>query len=309
MIVNVRAMIEEESEIDSTSSDGLSHIRGEWSDSEILHWLNLADIHITKKIIEASEQYYEETDTSLGYIKDQREYDISSIFGGRIWKITAVERTDVSAQNRFLFALDQFQDQQQYEGTSIAALVVPFRDRFYIRGKFLGILPTPDTTIANNIKLYFNFIPAKMHVGLCGETPSSNPTTSFTMSSSPSLGQIIRLTDYYKGAKVEITSGKGIGQQRTITAFDRSTLVATIDSAWDTDGVPNQQSVYEILPQTLPQYQEVLELYAVKGLLAKDNERTTRYDALYAEQYNDLINTIRDRQEAEGRRIRYVPDE
>jgi hypothetical protein len=302
-------MLEEESELDVSSTGGLVHNKGEWSDDEILRWLNRADLHLTKKILEASEQYYEETDTSLGFIDGQREYDISGIFGGRLWKVTAVERTDVNTQNRFLFALDQFQDQQQYEGTSIAALVVPFRDRFYIRGKFIGILPTPDSTVANNLKIYFNFLPAKMHVAKAGATPSTNQTTTFTMSASPILGTIIRTTDYYKGAVVEITSGQGIGQRRTITAFNRTTLVATVDSAWDTGGVPNQETVYEIAPQTLDAYQEVMTLYAVKGLLAKENEQYRRYEALYNEQYADLINTIRDRQTSEARRVRYIPDE
>lgn len=307
MIVNVRAMLEEESEI---GDDGFLHEAGEWSDSEILHWLNLADLHLVKKIVEADEQYFEDTDTSLGFIKDQLEYDFSSVFGGRVWKVTAVSRLDDNGDETFYFTVDQFQDQNQYQDQSIATLIIPYRDRFYIRGTKIGLLPTPQETKANNVKLYFNVLPAKMHVGKCGAQPSSNVSTTFTMASSPILGSIRKhATDYYKGMKVQITSGTGEGQIRTITGFNRSTLVATVDSAWDDGGTPNTNSVYEILPQGLEQYQEILELYAVLGLMAKDDESYKSYNRLYSEKFDDLINTIRDRQTSEPRRVRYIPDE
>lgn len=50
----------------------------------------------------------------------------------------------------------------------------------------------------------------------------------------------------YVGKIIEITSGTGIGQIRSITAFDTATNTATVASLWDS-GIPDATSGYDIL--------------------------------------------------------------
>lgn len=52
------------------------------------------------------------------------------------------------------------------------------------------------------------------------------------------------VTDFYKGTTVHVYSGAGAGQSRFITAYDGTTKVATVDSAWATQ--PNNTSLFVI---------------------------------------------------------------
>lgn len=50
--------------------------------------------------------------------------------------------------------------------------------------------------------------------------------------------------DFYKGMPITITDGTGVGQTRTITAYDPVTKTATVDTAWDSP--PDATSSYSI---------------------------------------------------------------
>lgn len=52
------------------------------------------------------------------------------------------------------------------------------------------------------------------------------------------------LTNYYNEMQIEILSGTGSGQTKTISAYNGTTKVATVDSAWSV--TPNNTSVYRI---------------------------------------------------------------
>ena len=52
-------------------------------------------------------------------------------------------------------------------------------------------------------------------------------------------------TDFYVGAQVKIDSGTGVGQTRTITAYNGTSKVATVDRNWATN--PDNTSVFTVL--------------------------------------------------------------
>lgn len=52
------------------------------------------------------------------------------------------------------------------------------------------------------------------------------------------------VTDFYVGQVVFITSGTGLGQQRTISAYNGTTKVATVSAAWGVN--PDNTSVYQV---------------------------------------------------------------
>ena len=52
------------------------------------------------------------------------------------------------------------------------------------------------------------------------------------------------LTSYYNEMQIEILSGTGSGQTKTISAYDGSTKIAIVDSAWSV--TPNSTSVFKI---------------------------------------------------------------
>ena len=54
------------------------------------------------------------------------------------------------------------------------------------------------------------------------------------------------ITDFYKNGLVSITSGTGVGQSRSITAYDGATKIATVDRNWGTNPIAGDG--YIVLP-------------------------------------------------------------
>jgi hypothetical protein len=65
-------------------------------------------------------------------------------------------------------------------------------------------------------------------------------------------------TDLYKGNRLKIYSGTGAGQTRTITAYNGSTKVATVDWNWTT--TPDNTSLYAVLPADGPSVNSSLQV-------------------------------------------------
>lgn len=53
------------------------------------------------------------------------------------------------------------------------------------------------------------------------------------------------VTDFYKNMTVHTTGGTGSGQDRVVTAYNGTTKVATVDSAWGTN--PNNTTTYDVI--------------------------------------------------------------
>jgi hypothetical protein len=70
-------------------------------------------------------------------------------------------------------------------------------------------------------------------------TSQSGTANTITLDTSSDL-----LSDYYNEMQIEITSGTGSGQTKTITAYNGTTKVATVDSNWSV--TPNNTSVFKI---------------------------------------------------------------
>ena len=71
------------------------------------------------------------------------------------------------------------------------------------------------------------------------DTATAGGASTITLASGSST-----VNDFYNTLQIEILSGTGVGQKRTISDYVGSTLVATVSVAWDV--VPDSTSVYEI---------------------------------------------------------------
>lgn len=72
-------------------------------------------------------------------------------------------------------------------------------------------------------------------------TAQAGGGTSITLDASASA-----TTDYYKNDLIYITGGTGVGQSRFCTAYNETTKVATVNSAWATN--PDNTSTFAIIP-------------------------------------------------------------
>lgn len=81
-------------------------------------------------------------------------------------------------------------------------------------------------------KLYFQS-------SLCAATAQAATSTSITLAANASS-----TNNYYNGLTIRTTSGTGSGQSRTISAYDGSTKIATVSTAWTT--TPDTTTTYTI---------------------------------------------------------------
>lgn len=72
-------------------------------------------------------------------------------------------------------------------------------------------------------------------------TATAGSSTTITF---PAAGNVSALDDWYNGLEIEITSGTGSGQTRTISDYVGSTRVATVSVDWTTN--PDATSVFEV---------------------------------------------------------------
>jgi len=72
-------------------------------------------------------------------------------------------------------------------------------------------------------------------IGESGQSRLSDSNGSTTLYLEEAHGHNSTDTDYYVGFYVEIYSGTGSGQTRKISAYDETTLICTLDTAWETE--------------------------------------------------------------------------
>lgn len=126
-----------------------------------------------------------------------------------------------------------WQDRMQYIDNSIMTEYEPFS----IIDDYLEFPLLPGS---GTMRVWYTRRPVGMLYGTCGATVSS---TTFTLPTTPTEGEVVVQDDYYIGMKVYFG-----GQIRRITDYVASTKVATIDAAWATNPTASTSTVEIIAP-------------------------------------------------------------
>lgn len=136
----------------------------------------------------------------------------------------------------------------------ITPIIVPQRVEMEGDGERTSIIrpvdPTKDIFWLNNNCLIHKFAFENYTGSACafpdhtihnGTAQTAN-TNSITLASSADV-----LNDFYREMQVTITSGTGAGQTKTITTYNGTSKVATVDTNWSV--VPDNTSAYSVLIQ------------------------------------------------------------
>lgn len=254
-------------EINQASSDGFL------SSHEIAAFINRGQDAMVTRIMEADQNFFEDTDQTLGFVADQEEYDLPAKVQNR--KLTLVKRTDLNVPDGKILEYMPFQQAKRLLGAGGAlADIVTSDEVYYLRGNKIGIKPTPKITVATNLLLHYLQLPHELHwaqVDSPTGTTFRMPTSTTATPPYLKAGRISTTPNYYIGAKIRILSGTDRGLERTITAYNVATRFATIDSAWTLGNVQNQD--YVILSPIPDEHHNLLyQLGLMKSAKkAKDN--------------------------------------
>jgi len=273
---------------------------GFMTDNNIAQYINLGQAFFATKISDKDEGYFEAQDSSLGFIADQREYTLPDAI--RNQTISMVERTDLDTPSQLRKI--RFQDRERYDNNGSSSPLGSDDRRYYLRGPNIGIIPTPDETIANNLRLSYVRNLSDLSYG----TVASGTTTTLRLAATPTAGVSNIYDDYYIGDRIAIISGAGVGQIRTISDYDASNRNVTIDTAWTS--TPNTSSQYSLLSAIPEQYQELLALYAVKRIHTKglDIDGITAINADFATLLLEMLKSINQRTKDNPKSIRSTYD-
>src|SRR3989344_5361885 len=83
---------------------------GYFSDSELAAYVNRGQDLMSAKIIESDQNFFEESDQTLGFVANQEEYELPAALWDR--KITKVTRTDLSSPKQL--SKIRFQEKDHY---------------------------------------------------------------------------------------------------------------------------------------------------------------------------------------------------
>jgi hypothetical protein len=104
-----------------------------------------------------------------------------------------------------------------------------------------------------------------------GDVNADVTTTTIKFAATPTDGTLDTKKNAYAGYNVRIlTSNTGLLEERLCTAYDRSSRIATIDSAWDTEPANGTALTYEVVPQYTRLMKHVICLRAAIDILAQE---------------------------------------
>ena len=239
-----------------------------WSGGQI--WRRLFDSQqaIIRYIAKEDPTFWVRTyDISL--VADQATYDLP--LNARLGtKIIFAENRDSPVGTEVPWS--QLDEYPNFASPGIVNLV-PGK-RFSLEGSKVRVLPTPSTTSANAIRVWYTPSFGNMIQGTASAGGSSS-LTPFTGDPNYTLNfgwKDVR-DDYYNGMEILITGGTGIGQQNKISDYTGSSSVLTVENAWSV--TPDDTSKFAILCPVPEDFHHVVSTHAAMTASIKGQKRYT----------------------------------
>jgi hypothetical protein len=281
---------------------------GRLSNTAIASFYNTAKDYVAKRMIQQDQKFFEVSDV-IDTVADQQEYDLPGYLNDQ--RITLVERYNANGdciQSPVPYA--RFQEKERYRASPWAAT----DRRWYYRARKIGLSPAPSDSVTAGIKVYGTQHP---HDELWGDISNTGlTTTAFVIPESPvSEGGLLKAgychteSDYYKNAKLRLVSGDAArGIERTITAYNSTTRVATIDTAWTVADVTGQE--FCILSAIPDEYADARIGYAIRqvGIVMKDRNLVELGGQLWNEWKELVVTDVTPRRMDESQNMQ-IPDD
>jgi hypothetical protein len=150
---------------------------------------------------------------------------------------------------------------------------------------------------SGTMRVWYTRRPVGMLYGTCGATVSS---TTFTLPTTPTEGEVVVQDDYYIGMKVYFG-----GQIRRITDYVASTKVATIDAAWATNPTASTSTVEIIAP--LPnRYLDLAVMMATRAIRIAHDDPIQELDYIIKEKLKAMKLRMSRKNSMGGENVRNI---
>jgi hypothetical protein len=270
-----------------------------WSNKQLWRRLTDATAEVVRDIAKEDATYFVQT-ADISTVADQATYDLplNARLGSRI--IFAENTDDPSGVEIPPTRLRELLD---FSLPGIVGLSGTYQ--FTLQGSKVRIIPTPTSTVADAIRVYF--IPN--YGNMIQGTASAGTSTTLTFFTgdpnwTTNYGEPDVRDDFYNGMQILIYDGTGVGQQREITDYSGgSTRRVTVDSAWSV--TPDTTSKFAIMCPIPEDHHSVV---VTRAALSSSIKGRTRNRELHREYYGhlgapgvlkDLLGWVQKRQDAQ----------
>jgi hypothetical protein len=177
---------------------------------------------------------------------------------------------------------------------------------FSFQGSRICVLPTPATSIANAIRMWF--IPSYGNMVQC--RPSAVGTNTLTLyTGDPNYtynwGSVDPRDDIYNGMSMLVVSGTGAGQIRQISDYDGTTRTVTLETSWSTQPVTSGTTVstVAIMCPVPEDFHHVVPVLAAMNATPKTRNRQRELDNVYQRMKHEMTSWVAKRQDQWGQTV------
>lgn len=263
-----------------------------WSDATVVRAINRNHRFVANEITKLGQGYFLRS-TTYSYVADQSEYSLPD----NSVRIHRIERIDgnTPVEVKPITLAEAWAHRGQWEEDPWRS-----RDGYVVYGRKFKIVETPGSALTDAIRLYYVKRQPNLHSGTAG----AGSTTSITFPATPTQGSLDKTTDAYEGCQVEILANTGEGQIATITAYNKTTRVAS--AVFGT--APDSTSTYAIIPEIPEEWHELIAYLAAIECLIIAHDDTTELTMAANKAYQLMKDQLAVPQEQASDRIIYIPD-
>lgn len=267
-----------------------------WGDDVLLTHANDEQLFLMQRILQAAPDYFDVTQ-SISLAVDTAEYDLPLGY----METNYVEYASSGDLNEDRVILPVLHQQKRYIPSNTADINLSLRrTKYYLRRDKIGFTPTPAQ--ARTVTHHYSRRLVPLHYG----TATAGAASTITFPSTPTVGNVSNIDDFYNYETIYIVSGTGAGQIREISDYAGSTRVATVGTAWTTQ--PDSTSVYSLISEIPSEHHPILAVGTAIRALAKaaHKELPSSLTDLYNTMLETMIHTLEERQVQEPRFVNYT---
>lgn len=283
--------------------DEINESESDWTDqSELVPYVNSEQNFLASSIRKKKQDFF--ASTSI-FALDPSENEYYLPYDCVFPRFVEIIKSGVTGSDPNFVVDEVNADWREIDPSDLRGIKYGLKDRFR-RGQLVGenyalwdekIIFTPVTETVGWCRVWYIRSLPGLHYG----TAASAGGSTIGLAASPTKGTLETEVQVYKGMRVGIYSGTGVGQIRRIIDYQPATRVATVEKPWIT--IPTG-GVYSLISPIPPQMHELLSLGAAIRATGKTEDDQNRFVTMYTGMKKTFLDEIDPRNNQGVRRVR-----